>query len=362
MTVIELKQYIYDNNKIEFILNEIGCGYIKYHSQKEYYSCANVDGDNKSAVTIKNVPYLSCRNYTREKYFDDNSDLLSLVKYNLSRENKDISFYDVMKYTHKKLGLKLTYRKEEKKKEKIDPLHIFKRVRARRKKFNVLAYDFLQEGEALAFNPYIHISWYKEGIMPWTSKKFGLAYNYTYKRNVIPLRYWLTGELMGFTQRTVIENYDLFDIKKYFITPGYPKQMNLFGLWENREHIKNSKHVVVFEAEKSVLKRDSLNDFYNVAISGHEISDEQAEILIGLDCEIVIAFDKDIDIEHIRHCCEKFYYIRKVSYIYDKWDLMSGKESPADKNNIIYQFMFEHRVTYDENEHREYLKSLKKGN
>ncbi len=84
------------------------------------------------------------------------------------------------------------------------------------------------------------------------------------------------------------------------------------------------------------LKRDSLNDPTGVAVSGHEISDEQAKILIGLNCEIIIAFDKDISIEHIRYCCEKFYGIRKVSYIWDKYDLLDKKDSPADAINKIY--------------------------
>ncbi len=69
------------------------------------------------------------------------------------------------------------------------------------------------EKELDAFVPYVHIDWYKEGVMPWTVKKFKLGYSYKYKRNVIPLRYWLTGELMGYNMRTTVENYDLFDIK-----------------------------------------------------------------------------------------------------------------------------------------------------
>ena len=196
--------------------------------------------------------------------------------------------------------------------------------------------------------------------MPWSVKKFGLAYSYKFKRNVIPLRYWLTGELLGFNMRTSVENYDMFDIKKYFITPNYPKQMNLFGLWENKEGIQEKGYVVVYEAEKSVLKRDSLNDSTGVAVSGHEISDEQVKILIGLNCEIIIAFDKDIDIEHIRHCCEKFYGIRKVSYIWDKYDLLGEKDSPADAQNKIFEFLMQYRITYDYEEHNKYLKSLKK--
>ena len=360
MTVLELKKYIFHEGKIEFILNEIGCGHIVYHPTKEYYSCSNCNGDNKTAINISNNEYLNCRNYTREKEFDENSDLLTLVQYNKSLNNKNFSFFDTVKYLHKLLGLPLTFKKQEEKKELVDPLYIFKKVKAKRKRQNVLDFQVLDESELQDFVPYVHIDFFKEGIMPWTVKKFGLAYSYRFKRNVIPLRYWLTGELLGFNMRTSVENYELFDIKKYFITPGYPKQMNLFGLWENKQFIQEKGYVIVYEAEKSVLKRDSLNDSTGVAVSGHEISDEQVKILIGLNCEIIIAFDKDIDIDHIRHCCEKFYRIRKVSYIWDKYDLLGEKDSPADAQNKIFEFLMQYRVTYDYEEHNKYLKSLKK--
>ena len=43
---------------------------IYYTTQpKEYYSCSNCDGDNKTAINIKNNEYLGCKNYTREKVF-----------------------------------------------------------------------------------------------------------------------------------------------------------------------------------------------------------------------------------------------------------------------------------------------------
>lgn len=361
MTVTELKEYIYDNNKIEFILNAIGCSYIVYHPNNEYYSCSNCNGDNKTAVNVKNNKYLNCRNYTREKEFDRKADLITLVQYNKSLEYKNFSFFDTIKYLHKLLKLPLYFRiNKENKKEYEDPLYIFKKIKNTKKKQNIFNFNTLNENILYDFVPYIHIDFYREGIMPLTVKKFGLAYSYKYKRNVIPLRYWLTGELLGFNMRTSVHDFDIFGIKKYLFTKGYPKQINLFGLWENKECIKKNKYVVVYESEKSVLKRDSLNDSTGVAVSGHEISEEQVKILIGLNCEIIIAFDKDISIDYIRYCCEKFYDIRKTSYIYDKWGLLGEKDSPADTKNKIFNFMMKHRTIYDFDEHNKYIKIFRK--
>ncbi len=358
MTVLELKKYIFDNNKIEYVLNEIGCGHIQYHTQKEYYSCSNKNGDNKGAINVYNNPYLNCRNYTREREFGDKADLLTLVQYNKKLDNPKFSFFDTIKYLHKLLGLKLSLKLETKMQATVDPLAVFKKVTQHRRKQNVLDFNVIDEAELQDFVPYIHIDMYREGIMPWTIKKFKLAYSYRYKRTVIPLRYWLTGELLGFNMRTSVKNYDLFDIPKYYITPNYPKQMNLFGLWENKESIQQKGYVVVYESEKSVLKRDSLLDETGVALQGHIISDEQIKILIGLDVEIIIALDKDISINEIRHMCEKFYGIRRVSYLYDKYDLIGEKDSPADSMNKIFEFMMKFRIPYDGKEHKEYLKTL----
>lgn len=196
--------------------------------------------------------------------------------------------------------------------------------------------------------------------MPWTRDKFGLLWSYRKNRIIIPLRYWQTGELLGFNARTTIENYELWGIPKYFITPTYPKSLNLYGLYENFQTIKEAGFVVVFESEKSVLKRDSLNDPNCVALSGHYLSDEQTRILIGLNVEIVIALDKDVRIEETWYMCEKFYGIREVSYIYDQWDLLGEKDSPADAKNKDYQFLFGNRIRYGEEQHKKYIKSLER--
>ena len=359
MTVLELKKYIFQEGKIEFILNEIGCGHILYHPSKEYYSCSNCDGDNKAAINIKNNEYLNCKNYTREKYFDEKSDLLTLVQYNKHLKDKNFSFYDTIKYLHKILRLPLTFKKEEKKKEKIDPLYIFKRVKAGKTRQNVLEFNVLDENILHDFIPCIHIDLFREGIIVKTIKKFGLAYSYKRKRTIFPIRHWMTGELLGYNARTSVENYDLFDIPKYFITPGYQKQNNIYGLYENYQDIKRANYITLFESEKSVCKRDSRNDSTGVALEGHSISDEQVRIIIGLDIkEVVIAMDKDVSIDEVRYMCEKFYGIRKVSYIWDTYDLLKEKDSPADAENKIYNFLFEFRKVYDEKEHKKYLKSL----
>jgi DNA primase len=351
LDAVELKKYIYQNEKIEFILDKIGCKHIVYHSSKEYYSCSNYNGRRADSVNVKNNEYLNVINWSREG-FDNKSDIITLVEY-----NKNISFIEAIKYLHEilELDFKRIYKKNQIIK-KADPLQIFKQFES--KNMNVSDIHVLDEELINDFVPLLYIGWLREGIFFRTAKKFGLAYSYKRKRVIIPMRYWLTGELLGINSRTTVENNEELGIKKYFITPSYPKRSNLYGLYENYNSIVKAGYVVIAESEKSVLKRDSLCDETVVALSGKTISDEQIRILIGLNVEIVVALDKDVCLDEIRFICEKFYRIRPVSYLYDKWDLLKPKDSPMDSRNKIYTFLFNHRIRYNESEHRKFLKSL----
>lgn len=355
MDTINLKNYIFENSQIENILNEIGCKNIVYHPNKEYYSCSNFNGDNPSAINVRNNEYLGVINYTRPKDFDDNSDIITLVQY-----NKSMSFIEAIKYIHKILDLPFEFKKVKTTEKKYDPLALFKRVANRQRVVNVDDIHVLEDKLVDDYVPMLHISWVREGITERTRKKFGIAYSYKHKRIVVPLRFWLTGELLGFNQRTTVENYKEFGIKKYFITPTYPKCLNLYGLYENYDDIQKAGYVVVAESEKSVLKRDSLGDSTVVALSGKSISDEQIRILVGLNVEIVIALDNDVDVNEIRFLCDKFKNIRKVSYIKDFMGILGEKDAPMDSSNKDYQFLFNNRIVYDRNEQRKYQESLKK--
>lgn len=357
MDTTSLKEYIFNNNKVEFVLDKIGCKSIKYHSSKNFYSATNYNGDNTGAVNVYNTKYLLIHNWTRESEFNDVSDIISLVQY-----NKKCSFVDAVKYLHNILGLELTPYKKEEKKEKLDPLAIFKNVISRHRAIvDVAEIQAIKEEAINDYVPLLYIDWLREGVMPWAAKKFGLAYSYKYHRVVIPIRYWLDGTLVGFNQRTTVENYEELGIRKYFLTASYRKSLNLYGLWENREEIEDKKTVVICESEKSVLKRYSRNDGTCVALQGKKLSDEQRCIIIGLNVnEVIIALDNDVPIEEVRHICEQFYHIRNVSYVKDRWNLLGDKDAPADAENKVYNFLIKHRVKYDESEHQKYLNGLKK--
>lgn len=339
MQIHELKQYIHDNDKIPFILEELQCHDINYDEKQEYYYCCRPTGDNNKAVIIKNSEYLSYMSFTRGISFSDGQDLISFVEY-----IKGIKFLDAIKYLHSILNLKFSIKKEpkppqtnaERVKEVLSIItkHICKRKEEEEEDIKVLS-----EEELDAFVPLLHIDWFREGISQDIAREFGICYSYYHKRIIVPFRYFMTGELVGWTGRTTIADHELFGITKYFISPGMQKGLNLYGLWENYRHIQDAGFVVVVESEKSVLKMASRGIRNVVALSGHVLSPTQIRILIGLDVDIVIAMDKDVDLEDVRYMCKQFLNIRKVYYIYDKWGALKDHESPCDKHRKVYGWL-----------------------
>ena len=358
MTISELKAYIYNERKIEYVLEEIGCHSIVYHPNKEFYSCGNYNGDNKGAINVRNNEYLGVINWTREREFGDNSDIITLVQY-----NKNLPFIESIKYLHKILDLPFEFkRKEDEPKKKYDPLSVFKRVlRCNKKVVNVEDIHALDDKLLDDYVPMLHIDWVREGITERARKKFNIAYSYKHKRIVIPHYYWMTNELIAFNMRTTVPNYEEFGIKKYYLSSGYNKSLNLYGYCQNKEEIERKGYCTLVESEKSVLKRYSLGDGTCLALSGKSLSMEQIRIINSLDIkELVICLDNDVNIDEIRWIAEQFKHRIKVSYIKDFMGILSEKDSPCDARKKDYQFLFDNRIVYDKSEQRKYIESLEK--
>lgn len=345
MNANELKQYIIDNDKIPEVLEGLGCTKIKSYPKE--YRCCSIFSDNSSALSVKKISAY-VRSYTPGHEFK--GDIFLLVM-----KIKNISFGKANRELHKILGLKYTGYKQASNKKDI--LSVFKK--AKPKLHNNL--DEIKIYGKEIYEDYIqipYIGWVREGIMPYTQKEFGIGYSSKTNRIVIPHRYWLgeKDEYLGLIGRTLNPNYKILEIPKYFPLIPFIKSINLYGLQENYIYIQEAGYINVFEAEKSVLKRHSLLDKTGTALCCHEISDEQVKILISLDVDIIIQMDSDIDLNFIRGLCEKFYGIRNVYYVINKYNILGDKESPADLPNKAYKFLWKHKIKYDKSEHDLHIK------
>lgn len=350
MDASELKTYIIENNKIEEVLISLGCHKLKKNNGE--IRCALPNHTNSTSVSVK-LDTLSTTVYSDD--LSSKGDIFTFIM-----DLKDVKFYDAMKYLHETLNLDMSAKKYIKT-NKIDVLSIFKNARSLAnahfsKKVELeLLEDF--SGEYI-FLP--HIDWIKDGILPFACKRFNIGYDIKSKRILIPHRLWCGKEnnFVGVVGRTTLQNSEMFDIPKYIAIKPYPKSLNVYGLQENYQSIQKAGYAVVYEAEKSVLKRYSVKDETGVAICGHSMSSEQAKILISLNVDIIIAMDRGITLKETREICEKFYGTRNVYYLYDTYDvILKDKESPADTDRVRFSALMQTKVLYDASEHYKYIKS-----
>jgi len=355
MLAYELKKYIIDNNKIICILENLNCHSIKIY--KKNYRCGLPNHHNKTSISIK-ADTLKCN-----IFLPDNETIYGDI-FTLIMHLKNYTFTQANQYIHKIFNLPYSYQKIQKKKDiktNYDPLDIFSKIRQQTNITEINIEKIYNDDILKEYIPYPHIDWVREGIMPYTCEEFKIGYSLKSKRIIIPHRYWsgAENEYLGIIGRTTIKEWKLLDIAKYIAVKPFSKNINLYGLQENYLYIQKAGYICVFEAEKSVLKAHSWNEKIGTAVCGHGISPEQERILISLNVEIIIAMDNEISINYVRALCDKFYKIRNVSYIYDKYELLGGKKeknSPVDCGKKKFDYLLNYRIKYDELERSKFLK------
>lgn len=206
--------------------------------------------------------------------------------------------------------------------------------------------------------------WIEEGVDYDVLKEFGVKFDMVRNRIVFPI-YDHIGRLVGIKVRNFNQS-DLDAHRKYMPLwhnkelYNYPKMMVAYGFYQNKKAIKRAKEVVVYEAEKSVLKHGSyFTQNKSIAIGGGSFSPYHAIILkeAGIK-KIILALDNDWDDEG-----DRFYGLKKmikeghkikdlgfeVELMYD-WDgdLLGDKDAPIDRGRQVYSKMYRRRKKIEE--------------
>ena len=352
MTCSEIKKYIYSNNKVPNVLEALGCHHIRIWDNR--VTCCNPDGDNQLACNVYLNENLNVVNYTRNlSEVSQYHDILTLIQF-----YKKCDFRETMVWIHRLFNISLNYTNNSKEEaEENDLLGIFPSLK---RKSKVKHKENIKIDESELFNsiPYPHKDFVIDAcISSKTIKKFELGYNVRTQRTIIPCRSWKDGSLIGIRGRTSIADADKLGIAKYLPLKAFSTGQELYGLWENYNEIVESKKVIIFEGEKSVLKLDSLykrfskltdEPAYGVAIYGHNVSLEQATILGGIGIkEVTIAFDNDVDLKTIKKSYLNFYPGIRVYYLHDEKEILGPKDSPIDKDIKDFTDMYNKRHKYN---------------
>lgn len=299
------------------ILEELGYDHIVDHHS--YFSFPHKDGDNLGACNI----YLDNLGYK-----------------DWSRGNIGSLFDLVMEERHCSLAAALEwicgfcgFTASTKVKTRLPFGGFFKQLKAKVDSGTAIENEKVYDESILPTAEALSQQFCKDGISYLTQEKWGVRYSSDDKATLIPIRSY-TGELVGIKCRNNDPNCR--KEARYWAKVPFSKTKWCYGWHENYESIRKKKAVVIFEAEKSVMKCSEYGLDCAIAIGGHSISDTQQNYIKMLQAEkIILAFDEGIPEEECEYECKKLkvknrFFKNRVGYIKPSTLPKGSKDSPAD--------------------------------
>ena len=195
--------------------------------------------------------------------------------------------------------------------------------------------------------------WLVEGFDLETLKEWNIGYS-LYRDTVSIPHYNRYGDLIGVRGRFFKEK----DLEYGKYRPLYHKgqlynhslALNLFGIHRNQETIAETKSLILFEGEKSVIMYDQFSAYNNsLAVCGSSISNWQEQFIVKyLNPKVVIiAFDKEYSnheewFQYKERIAKQVQYLKSFSKVYLMRDVegrFALKESPVDRTISDFKSM-----------------------
>lgn len=309
--------------------------------------CHNPDGTgskklfvyfNEDSVVLH--CYTNCGTLSLEGFVERYQNLNYSEAKSLINEILDRSFIDGFNNLYKEEALENPFEVKKKKTYKIN--------------------EVVDDSVLNSFYPIPYGGWVEENISHKTQKKFDIRFDIINNSIIIP-QLNEEGQLVGVRRRALNES-DIERDGKYKPIFANGRWFNadtstiLYGLFENKKNIKESKKAIVFEAEKSVLQLDTFYDGKSpaVALYGSNISDCQADMLrqLGVE-ELIVALDKEYQDErsyqtYLKVLVKKFKKFQPfftISFILDDFNssLLNYKDSPSDHGRETFEKLLRRR-------------------
>ena len=326
MDIALVKRTIVEQDEVSNILQQIGCHEIEFHSGNpdNFYTCANKDGDNRSAITVYLNENLKNINYTRElNTTKESNDLIDLVMF-----NEKISFFQAVKYLCDIVGL--NYYSVENEDDVPESIKMVWLVDAM-----CNSEDEYIENTTVEPKPESVLGYYRrvvndiflrDNVSYRTQAMFEIGYDDERDMITIPIRDEL-GNLVGVKGRVCDENVVQ---NKYTYLIRCPRGKILYNLFRSYDHIIESGFVIVVESEKGCMQLYDMGIENVVALSGSKLTGVQRQKLMDLHVDVVFALDKDVTRDKLESMANKFPLGYKISAVIDDKNILDEKESPSD--------------------------------
>jgi hypothetical protein len=211
-----------------------------------------------------------------------------------------------------------------------------------------------------------HQSFIDDNISINTMKKYGLKY-YQYAQQVAIPIYDDENNFVGiharnFKPESIELGYKYIPMKtingdEY----KFPTSQVLYGLNMNKENIKKTKSIALFEAPKSVLQMEEILDVnISVGMFGMSLKTPQRNLILKYEVSVCyICIDKQymkmykdgVKTEEFMKYEKKVMAIYKdlksfipnIYVIYDNSNLLEYKDSPSDKGKNVWDILFKNK-------------------
>lgn len=365
MDILKLKEIIIDEpSYIETILESIPLYNIKEHFTE--FRCGVEEDTNPTSIAIKKD---SLSFIYRHSQGEVKGDILTLVgyfkDYELPREIPKI-----INYICKTIGI-------ENEKTDDTPKYslfggYFNKIKPHNEYYNEI--ETFDNNILNNFTKSLSRRFFNDNINYMVQKEFEVMLDENTNRICYPWRD-IDGRIVGVVGRICQDSdwCNKYNIPKYkpIIPPvNFPKSKVLFGLYQNFKYINESKTLLIFEAEKSVMQLASFEKpiadengeiisyqgiRLGTALGSHGVSPEQRRIIHSLYPErVILCFDEGIEEKVLIETCnylqyEVSYYKMEIGYIYDddnKYLPKGSKYSPSDKGQEVFENLIIEKVRW----------------
>ena len=333
MDIRELKEEILNRELIPDILEGIGCHHIT--DRGEYFSCGNRDGDNPRAIVVYKNEYIGCTNYTRQITKNGRSaDIFDLIAY-----TEECSFAEAMKFVCNLAGLDF-YGEAQEVPESLQILKLLKSMSIGEDEEDDSPVKPISEKILSYYLPYGNKMFEDDNISLEVQQEFEIGFDPYSGYITIPIRDSL-GTLCGVKGRYFGEPDEWHT--KYTYIEKCNKAKILYGYWQNREYIKNSRFLYVVESEKAVQQLASIGIRNVISTGGKTISKYQIELIIRTGCIPIFAYDKDVDEDELKNIANMFVDGIPIYAMIDRDNILDKKESPSD-NSQKWQHLVKNNI------------------
>lgn len=333
MDISQVKLKLLENPDLLIcLLEKLGCEKIsdKYLDQ---IRCSLPNGDNPTSIRIKLNENLTCAVFSRSDF--EGGDIFSLIQY-----IKKISFNKSLIWVSKILNVDNIHYIMQNKNGVYSFLKNFKL----KDKKNIVPHKIFDENILNKYDNKICQEWLNEGISKKTQNKYNVLYDNKANRIIYPIRNY-NGDIINIKGRTCDAEYKEKGIRKYTYYYTVGNFDILFGLNFNYHDIISSKELIIVEAEKSVMKFDSVGIHNVIAVCTHSLYIYQIKKILSLKCKnIILAFDNDVTKEENNKTINQLRKFVNVYIIKDQFHLLDEKDSPIDKGVNVWNKLYAEKI------------------